>query len=297
MKKVLLSMLVLVVLACGIVLVSCNDDTNEQSTATTTTTTTPTIEYCKHDDPEKIVVVEEKTPTCQETGLTEGMKCLNCETMVVPQRIIETIDCIESDWIVDLESTKIEDGKRHTECTMCGVILKEQIIVAGSQGLGFGGYFADDGEYAYVLTSIGTCTDTDIVIPRSYEGSPVTDIGTYAFRGSSTLKSVIIPDSVTGIGSDAFKWCASLEIIIIPNSVTSICSSAFSGCTSLTSITIPDSVTSIGWRPFEGCTSLTSIYFEGTVEEWNAMDGDKGYWNNDVPATEIICSNGTVPLN
>ena len=85
---------------------------------------------------------------------------------------------------------------------------------------------------------------------------------------------------------------------VIPNdgSVTSIGEYAFYDCRNLASITIPDSVTSIGDDAFSYCFNLTSITFNGTVAEWNAID--KGsYWNEVVPAIEVICSNGTVKLN
>ena len=65
---------------------------------------------------------------------------------------------------------------------------------------------------------------------------------------------------------------------------------------SLTFITIPASVTYIGNSAFACCFALVNISFEGTVEQWNAIAfGDD--WNSGVPATEVICSNGTVPLN
>ncbi len=68
--------------------------------------------------------------------------------------------------------------------------------------------------------------------------------------------------------------------------------SAFTGCRDLTSITIPDSVTSIGINAFMGCGNLTSITFNGTVEEWGAIEkGER--WNLYVRATEVVCSNGT----
>ena len=66
-------------------------------------------------------------------------------------------------------------------------------------------------------------------------------------------------------------------------------------CYNLTSINIPNGVTSIGVKAFSTCYSLTSITFEGTVAEWRAIELG-GLWNSRVPATEVICSDGTVKL-
>ncbi len=130
----------------------------------------------------------------------------------------------------------------------------------------------------------------------------VTEIGSYAFYGCTSLTSTTISDSVTEIGSYAFYGCTSLTTIAIPYSVTSIGSSAFFCCTSLTKIdvdsnnsvyasiggvlfnkyftkiiccpagkkeeyTIPDSVTEIGSYAFLNCTSLTSIIIPNSVTE------------------------------
>lgn len=205
---------------------------NDASTTTTIATGKPT---CKHDDPAKIIVVNLVPATCQDTGLTEGMKCTLCETMVVPQSTVEKIDCIESDWIVDVEATPTVDGKHHTECTMCGKLFKEEILVSGYKKLEY--TLLDNGTYE--VSGIGTCTDTDIVIPIEYNGLPV-----------------------TSIGNDAFKGCTSLANVTISESVTSIGSSAFLGCTSLTKITIPDSVTSINNYVFPNSASLQYNEFD-----------------------------------
>ena len=209
---------------------------------------------CKHDDPTKIVVVKGKEATCQETGLTEGKKCTVCNTMVVPQTV-QTTGCSISDWIVDLEATKTENGKRHKECTMCGEVFTEEVIAAGSQGL----TYLKDGDNAYLVWGMGNCTDTDVVIPCEYNGLPVTSFGDYAFSNCTSLTSIVIPDSVTSISENAFSGCTSLTSVVIPDSVTSIGYGAFSHCSSLTSIEIPDSVTSIGAKTFYKCTSLTSV--------------------------------------
>ena len=216
---------------------------------------------CKHDNPEKIEFVPSQSPTCQETGLTEGKKCNLCGTMVVPQAIEPVIDCIASGWIVDLEVTHTEDGLKHTECTMCGKLFEEQTLLAGQKKM----EYTLLSNNTYKLDGLGECIDENIVIPSEYNGLPVTSIGDFAFRFCTSLTSVVIPDSVTSIGWCAFGYCTSLSSVVIPDSVTSIGDSAFRDCTCLTSVVIPDSVTSIGRSAFWDCTSLSSVVIPDSV--------------------------------
>ena len=99
-----------------------------------------------------------------------------------------------------------------------------------------------------------------VVIPNY-----VKEIGDFAFKNVSTLKSIIIPNSVTSIGDHAFDDCSSLRDVTIPNSVTSIGNIAFCGCSSLRDVTIPNSVTSIGGGAFFDCSSLTSVTIPNSV--------------------------------
>jgi hypothetical protein len=135
------------------------------------------------------------------------------------------------------------------------------------------------------------CYDlTSITIPEG-----VTSIGDDAFVNCTSLTSITIPHSVTSIGVDAFRGCEGLTSITIPNSITSIEEGTFYNCDGLTSITIPNSVTSIGKKVFVNCSSLNSITYEGTRAQWNAIT--KGtYWNNNVPATYVQCSDGQATL-
>lgn len=102
--------------------------------------------------------------------------------------------------------------------------------------------------------------ETDLNIPASIEGIPVTCIGDYAFFNCSRLTSVRIPEGVISIDYCAFYGCSSLTSVAIPDSLETIAGSAFSGCSSLKSITIPKGVTRIVEDyAFGFCSSLTSI--------------------------------------
>jgi len=141
----------------------------------------------------------------------------------------------------------------------------EYVAVYGgkaSEGL----VFTSNGDKTCYVSRIGTCKDTDIIIPSvSPDGDKVISIGNSAFSSCSNLTSVTIPDSVTSIGNYAFYGCSSLTSITIPDSVTSIGNYAFYGCSSLTSVTIPDSVTNIGNSAFDDCSSLTSVTIPDSV--------------------------------
>ncbi len=186
-------------------------------------------------------------------------------------------------------------------CIVCG-------IRRPSEGLGYS--LNSDGT-GYTVTGIGTCTDTELIIPSEYNAKPVTSIGNAAFIGCTGLTSVTIGNSVTSIGGYAFGGCTGLTSVTIGNSVTSISIFAFTYCSGLTSIIVDEgntkyhsagnclietatktlilgcktsviptdgSVTSIGNGAFEGCTNLTSITIPDSVTSIGnyAFDGCTG---------------------
>lgn len=142
---------------------------------------------------------------------------------------------------VELDTTLTQQGKA-ADAKAVGDIIS--ILV--SVGLAY--TLKDDDTYE--VSGIGTCTDTDIIIPSVVDGYRVTSIGNSAFF-SRSITSITIPDSVTSIGG-----------------------SAFSGCTRLKSITIPNSVKNIGYNLLGGSGEVT-IYCEAETKP----DGWNNNWN------------------
>ena len=125
----------------------------------------------------------------------------------------------------------------------------------------------------YSVTGIGTCTDTEIVIPAKYNDLPVKAISYKAFEHEYHVISIAIPESVTSIGDYAFYYCTNLMSVTIHEGVTTIGDYAFSRCRNLASFIIPESVTSIGDYAFYYCTSLMSV----TIHEGVTAIGDYAF--------------------
>ena len=206
------------------------------------------------------------TPTCQHRDANDDNLCDKCgEGYTDGKDVLCQHRDIDDDGFCDKCDERYSDGKdvddepttpacQHRDaddnalCDKCGDIKY-------SEGLSF----TQKRDGTYEVSDIGTCTDTKVVIPVTYNDKDVTSIGENAFLDCSSLTSITIPDSVTSIGRSAFCYCSSLTSVTIPDSVTSIGNSAFNGCSRLTSVTIGNSVTSIGDGAFLRCSSLTSV--------------------------------------
>lgn len=226
--------------------------------------------------------VIDKAPTCTNTGLRHKVCSVcgvnyNYETIAtVPTAHVRGEEVKEN--VVDPTCTKDGSYDVVTRCTECNVILTSTHVITAemidhewneSKQCKYCNcdYFSQDLKFtlsssgtSYVVSGIGSCVDSDIIIPANYKGKPVTSIGDRAFYGCSSLASVTIPDGFTSIGDRAFSGCSSLTSITIPDGVTFINNYVFSQCWKLNSITIPNSVTSIGEYAFSSCDKLTNIY-------------------------------------
>lgn len=128
-----------------------------------------------------------------------------------------------------------------------------------SQGLEF---VKVDGGYA--VAGIGTCTDEVVTIPATYMGEPVISIQERAFSDCTTMKHVVVPDSISDI-TEAFYGCTSLRQITLPAGILAWMN-AFEGCTSLTEVIVPDGIPDLS-SGIARCPALERITISGRVEK------------------------------
>lgn len=166
-----------------------------------------------------------------------------------------------------------------------------------SEGLEF--TLNEDGS-SYTLSGVGDFTGTELVVPSTYEGMPVTAIGFGAFIMNSTLESVVLPNSVEKIEACAFAMIGTLKSFNCGNGVTFIGDTCFADCTELTelilsnkletidkvafmntglkTIDIPKSVTTIGADIFSA-TGIETVNYAGSESDWENIDLDSNNSN------------------
>ena len=154
--------------------------------------------------------------------------------------------------------------------------------------------------YRYTVNSDKTVTitkytgrESNVNIPQSIGGKSVREIGAYAFKDCTSIKSVSIPKSIRTINGNAFIGCTNLQSFktddsssfttvngvlfnksktvlklypngrsgayTVPSGVTTIDKYAFSECNKLTAVTIPGSVKTIEFNAFAYCLGLKKL--------------------------------------
>lgn len=129
---------------------------------------------------------------------------------------------------------------------------------------------------------------TQLTVPDSLCGVPVTALADQCFAGAGDLVWIQLPTTLEAIGPSAFARCTALRGVYVPGGVTEIGSYAFESCTSLEAISIPATVTSISQTAFENCPKLRYIFFDGTYSQWAEL-----YNQFITPYTFVFCTDGT----
>ena len=133
----------------------------------------------------------------------------------------------------------------------------------------------DQGKVVWI-TALYTA-QSDVVIPDTLGGYPVTAICDYAVRQRPKIENLTVGGNVSEIGSYAFAECESLKTVTIGDSVETIHPYAFKGCTALKNVFIGKSVNSIARPPFEGmafegCNALESVIVDERNMTYDSRD-------------------------
>lgn len=200
----------------------------------------------------------EVLPTCTTTGLTEGKHCSVCDKVLLAQDEIKALG--------HTKTFTYYTDYHYPFCTVCNSELPKEshTFNNGVCECGYDVALSSGLEYellendTYMVKSVGTFSNSNLMIPNYYEGKAVTVIGASAFYGYIKLESVIIPNNIEIIDEYSFAECTELKTIMFEqdSKLTTIGSSAFVSCTSLENIKIPNSVSSLGTGAFGDCISL-----------------------------------------
>ena len=142
------------------------------------------------------------------------------------------------------------------------------------------------GDFTYTLYTDNTACITGytgsnpvVSIPAEIDGAKVIGLENKALKSSSTLKELILPDSVEAIGNYAAMYCDNLEKVTIGKNIKHIGISAFEGSqenaytgkSKLTTVVFNGAPKTISEKAFYFCSALTEIVLpEGveTIGDW-----------------------------
>ena len=104
-------------------------------------------------------------------------------------------------------------------------------------------------------------------------GNSVKTIGDNSFSGCSNLETLTI-EGATSIYAYAFRYCSRLYSANLGQDLTSLGAACFMGCTSLQHIKIPQGVTMLRSQTFQGCTGMEYYDFTDytTIPSLQATD-------------------------
>lgn len=116
--------------------------------------------------------------------------------------------CSCTDDLTEDEQSGDQGKQPHTHAFVKGVCeCGEKDPNYASEGLDF---TLINEETEYALSGIGTCTDTDVIVPAEHEGKPVTEVADEAFKDNAVIHTVSLPETIKKVGDKAFAGCETL---------------------------------------------------------------------------------------
>lgn len=153
----------------------------------------------------KLVTDEAVEATCTESGLTEGLHCEVCDEVIQAQTIIQPLGHIEAEeWTVTKAPTCTVAGTKVKKCTVCGHILKTEII--DPTGHSFKNY---------VSNNDATCTEDGTKTAKCEhcsETKTITDVN--SAKGHKVVYDKAVAATCTESGLTAGSHCSECHEIL-----------------------------------------------------------------------------------
>ncbi|MCD8157713.1 MAG: leucine-rich repeat domain-containing protein [Clostridiales bacterium] len=155
------------------------------------------------------------TLTSAATGFAEETAAID----TVAAEVIDADEITETEEISETGETEV-DAEIDDTAESDSAIVVEESIATDLDTTTF-----TSGDYTYTVTD-GTViiskyngSDSSVTLPTSvsYDGTTyrIRTVGSSAFEGNTSLKSVVIPDGITTLGNCVFKNCTSLSSVTI----------------------------------------------------------------------------------
>jgi hypothetical protein len=236
----------------------------------TSATTAPAV--CRHVFGDWVTL---KESLCN----SHGQMARYCEKCGAPDKIL-TVPLAAHNYVSEtIPPTKTEDGYTKFTCSVCGEsYIKDTVPALGSQGLAFSPLEDPSYDKPYCrITGIGTCTDTDIVIPSNIDGYEVLAIGIRAFQDQTQITSITIPDTVTSFNDRAFQGCTGLKEFTFPRRTMWAGDYLFIGCDNLETINFRFStaVSYISPQMLHGASAFKTATFDSHCLNEEICQGNK----------------------
>ena len=278
------------------------------------------------------VTDEAVAPTCTETGLTEGKHCSVCNTVLVAQKTVTANGHSFGEWKTVKAATCTEEGLEQRFCASCNYTESQAIAAKGhtkdiipAENATCVSYGTKEGFRCTVCGYYERPIDYDLIPTGNHDytyhhlygymlGCSKCNASTFSkdihmsdweniYQGTNVAWradwSGAVPtryDFITYITPEMFKSSAeALGAIIMLDNIKYIGASAFED-SYLTYAEFTTAVTKIESRAFANCKNLLCIRYNGTKEQWNAIE--KGTdWDDGTGNYTVYCSDGEITKN
>ncbi len=155
--------------------------------------------------------------------------------------------------------------------------------------------FQSNGDGTCTWIGLGSCTDTEIIVPEKNGDNTVVSVGKEIIRNNEGITKITLPDTVKiledfafayndsileidfgkgleTIGESAVAYCRNLKKASLPNGLKTIEKGAFTSDEALEEIIIPESIEFVGTSAFSFTKSVKKISIPSTMNEFHSTD-------------------------